>query len=232
MRLAKCKNPSSFWIKFAELLIHRFVCTTDKRTVDTVCLTSYYSPRSTVDLLRHTKIWEACRATAAAPGFLDPITIKAGPLEQEFVSGTLGANNPVYELWAEAQALWDPARLEYRLKCMISIGSGLRQFRPLSYQMTSLLSTFVELATETEKTAERFRRERRILDGEERYYRFNVIRGLEDIGLEEFHMINDISARTSSYLADGVVAKSIKACASHLSGSYRSPASSVICHHC
>lgn len=231
MRPARCKRPLSFWIKFAELLLRRFVCTTNQRTVDTVCLTSYYSPRSTVDLLRHTKIWEACRATIASPGSFDPITIKAGPFKQEFVSGALGANNPVYELWAEAQTLWGSARLKDRVKCMISIGSGLRQIKPWSYQVQSILSGLVDLVTESEKTAERFIRERRFLDGERRYYRFNVIRGLEDIGFGDFHEINNISAVTTSYLANEAVAKSIKSCASYLSGSYRFPELFMTCHY-
>jgi len=45
--------------------------------------------------------------------------------------------------------------------------------------------TLVAIATETEQTAERFRRDKAYLDNSTRYFRFNIVRGLEDIGLEE-----------------------------------------------
>jgi patatin-like phospholipase/acyl hydrolase len=61
---------------------------------DTVCLTSYQSPRGGIHLVNSTKIWEACRATSAATSFFDSIAI--GPYEEEFVDGALRANNPVY----------------------------------------------------------------------------------------------------------------------------------------
>jgi hypothetical protein len=45
--------------------------------------------------------------------------------------------------------------------------------------------TLVAIATETERTAERFRHKMALLDSTVRYHRFNVVRGLENIGLEE-----------------------------------------------
>ncbi len=75
----------------------RFVCATSKETTDTVCLTSYRSPRGRSHLLEHVKIWEACRATSAATSFFDPIEI--GQFRETFVDGALGRNNPVYALW-------------------------------------------------------------------------------------------------------------------------------------
>ena len=77
------------------------MCATSKETGDTVRLTSYRSPRGRERLLRTTKIWEAGRATSAASSFFDPITI--GNFEESFVDGATGANNPVYEVWNEAQ---------------------------------------------------------------------------------------------------------------------------------
>jgi hypothetical protein len=62
---------------------HRFVCATSKQTSETVCLTSYKSPRGSSDLLNSVKIWEACRATSAASSFFDPIAI--GRCQEEFV---------------------------------------------------------------------------------------------------------------------------------------------------
>jgi predicted acylesterase/phospholipase RssA len=79
-------------------------------------------------LLDSTKIWEACRATSAATTFFDPITI--GPFDEEFVDGALGANNPIYELWTQAQDIWGD-QLWGRLKCLVSIGTGIPKKEPV-----------------------------------------------------------------------------------------------------
>ena len=44
-----------------------------------------------------------CR-TSAATSFFGPIAI--GPSKEEFVDGALGANNPIYTLWTQAQDVW------------------------------------------------------------------------------------------------------------------------------
>lgn len=45
--------------------------------------------------------------------------------------------------------------------------------------------SLLAIATETEKTAENFNRDKSALDDGGRYYRFNVIKGLEEVGLED-----------------------------------------------
>src|SRR5436190_717198 len=97
-------------------------------TGDTVRLTSYRSPRGRERLLRTTKIWEAGRATSAASSFFDPITI--GNFEESFVDGATGANNPVYEVWNEAQDMWPSGSLEDKIKCLVSIGTGVPSLTP------------------------------------------------------------------------------------------------------
>ncbi|KAH7131160.1 pfs protein [Dactylonectria macrodidyma] len=178
-----------------------FVCATSKETGDTVCLTSY-RPRGLAHLYDSTKIWQACRATSAATTFFDPIAI--GPFQEQFVDGALGANNPVYALWNQAQDVW---------------GDQLRG---------SIGATLKKLATETETTAEQFRRDRSSLDDEGRYYRFNVVRGLENVGLEESRKQREIAAATGRYVASQDVFRQMKACANGLArkqyfGSYKTP---------
>ena len=96
-----------------------FVCATSKETGDTVCLASYRSPRSdNSDLLNATTIWQACRTTSAATTFFGPIAI--GPFDEEFVDGALGANNPVYALWNQAQDVWG-VQLGGSLRCFVSV---------------------------------------------------------------------------------------------------------------
>ncbi|KAK4170949.1 hypothetical protein QBC36DRAFT_295822 [Triangularia setosa] len=193
-----------------------FVCVTSKETNDTVCLTSYRSPRGGTDLLKSTKIWQACRATSAATTFFDPIAI--GPFDEEFVDGALGANNPVYALWTQAQDVWGDQLRGRRLKCVVSIGTGVPALKPMRNDVFGIWATLKELATETEKTAEQFRRDHSNLDNEGRYYRFNVDHGLEDVGLEESKKKKEIAAATRRYVTSQGVVKQVKACANNLAG--------------
>jgi hypothetical protein len=204
----------------------RFVCATSKETGDTVRLTCYRSPRGREQLLRTTKIWEAGRATSAASSFFDPITI--GDFGEGFVDGATGANNPVYEVWNEAQDLWPSGSLEESVKCFVSIGTGIPSLTPFTDDLASVGKSLLAIATETEKTAERFCRDKSGLDDKGRYYRFNVLRGLEDIGLEESKRKNAIIAATNRYVASQAVFKQMKACGNSLADKQCTSSSTLI----
>ncbi|KJZ69359.1 hypothetical protein HIM_11241 [Hirsutella minnesotensis 3608] len=190
------------------------VCATSKETGDTVCLTSYRPARGLVHLYDSTMIWQACRATSAATTFFDPIAI--GPHQEEFVDGALGANNPVYTLWTQAQDVWGDDQLRGCLRCLVSIGTGVPALQPVCDDVLGVGATLTNLATETEKTAEQFRRDKSSLDDEGRYYRFNVSRGLEDVGLEESKKQHEIAAATGRYVTSQDVFRQMKACANGL----------------
>ena len=192
----------------------RFVCATSKQTSETVCLTSYKSPRGGSDLLNSVKIWEACRATSAASSFFDSIAI--GRYEEEFVDGATGANNPVWEVWNQAQLIWGPEPLEGRVQSLVSIGTGVPSLRAFQDDFLHIGTTLITIATETEQTAERFRRDKTHLDNTGRYYRFNVTRGLEDIGLEESKKRKEIAAATRRYVGMQDVLKQMQACADNM----------------
>jgi len=76
--------------------------------------------------------------------------------------------------------------------------------------------TLKDLATETEMTAQLFHRDKSNLDDEGRYYRFNVDRGLEEIGLDESKKTAAIAAATRLYSQSQTVSKQMKACANNL----------------
>jgi predicted acylesterase/phospholipase RssA len=156
------------------------------------------------------KIWEACRATSATSFFFDPISI--GRYREEFVDGAAGANNPVREVWDQAQQIWGPEPLEGKLRCLVSIGTGMPSLKPFKDDVFQIGEALVAIATETEQTAERFRREKSHLASTGRYYRFNVLRGLEDIELEESEKIKEIAAVTRRYIASQDVSMQIQAC--------------------
>ncbi|KAH7237915.1 hypothetical protein B0J15DRAFT_144211 [Fusarium solani] len=70
------------------------------------------------------------------------------------------------------------------MRCLVSIGTGVPALRPVRD----------DLATETEKTAEQFRRDKADLDDEGRYYRFNASHCFEDVGLEKLKKKREIAA--------------------------------------
>jgi hypothetical protein len=129
----------------------------------------------------------------------------------------LGANNPVYALWTQARDVWGD-QLRGKLRCLVSIGTGVPTLKPVRDDVLGIWATLKELATETEKTAEQFRRDKSNLDDEGRYYRFNVDHGLENIELEESKKKKEIAAATGRYVASQAVLKQMKACANNLAG--------------
>src|SRR6267143_6345722 len=63
------------------------------------------------------KIWEAARATSAAPTFFKHIEIGN---KQYFIDGGLGCNNPSRVVLDEAEALFGTCQIG----CLVSIGTG------------------------------------------------------------------------------------------------------------
>ncbi|KAF2008315.1 FabD/lysophospholipase-like protein, partial [Aaosphaeria arxii CBS 175.79] len=193
-----------------------FVCATSKETSETVCLTSYKSPRSGNDLLNSVKIWEACRATSAASSFFDPIAV--GRYKEEFLDGGTGANNPIMEVWNQAQLLWGPEPLEGKVRCVVSIGTGVPSLKPFDDDVLHIGGTLVAMATETEQTAERFRRDKAYLDDSNRYFRFNVAHGLEEVALDKSDKKKEVAAATRRYMTSQEVYKQMQTCAGNLAG--------------
>ncbi|KAK4119890.1 FabD/lysophospholipase-like protein [Parathielavia appendiculata] len=180
------------------ILLANFVCATSKETGD-----------------------NACRATSAATAFFDPIAI--GPFNEQFVDGALGANNPIYVLWNQAQDVWGD-QLRGSLKCLVSIGTGLPALQPVHDDVLGIWATLKDLATETEKTAQQFHLDKSHLDDEGRHYRFNVDRGLEEIGPEESKKKTEIAAATRRYVESQAVFNQMEACANNIAGrEYYSP---------
>lgn len=87
---------------------------------------------------------------------------------------------------------------------------------PVRDDSLNIWNTLKQLATETEKTAQQFHRDKSGLDDEGRYFRFNVDRGLEKIALEESKKKKEIAAATRLYVDSQAVFKQMKICANSL----------------
>ena len=164
------------------------------------------------------KIWEAARATSAAPTFFEPVLIDSG----RYGDGGTGWNNPSIEAIAEVHKIW-PNR---PIGCLLSIGTGLEKaiqlgdaesppyswifgklapkasfkIEVLRYCVDSLTSCETIHQDVCSKFPERIK-------VEENYFRFNVPQGLSEIGLEEWKKIGDVIDLTEKYMEQGDIEK-------------------------
>jgi hypothetical protein len=190
------------------------VCATSKSVSRTVVLRSYPPTRDVPDLYHSAKIWEAARATSAASTFFDPITI--GTLEDKFLDGGTGANNPVRQLWQEAADTFcdgSSRKLTKDLRTIVSIGTGIPDMIGFGDDMLAVGKTILQISTETQDTAREFHQQNQDLDDDGKYYRFNVARGLAAIGLEEASEAARIKQLTNDYLTEQSTYSSMRKCA-------------------
>lgn len=181
-------------------------------------LRSYSTDRAISDRLKYTKVWQAARATSAASGFFDPVDIQLGAYKESYTDGATGANNPVTHLWDEAREafLKDGEKLEENLDCIVSIGTGRPAIDKFGSSLRSIAKSVVAISTETETTAMAFKRMHKDLSESNRYFRFNVDRGLEVIGLEKVDRKDDIINITNKYLEHDDTVESMSKCVNTL----------------
>ncbi|RDW92542.1 hypothetical protein BP5796_01936 [Coleophoma crateriformis] len=190
-----------------------FVCTVDRDTKNITRLRSYSLPE---ERNIPATIWQAALATSAATTFFEPVTIG----HRTFTDGGLGANNPVDEVEDEASNIWckETADLKPLVKCFISIGTGNPGKDAFKDNILNFLGqTVVAIATETENTEKKFIARWRKHFDEQRYFRFNVEQGLQDIGLDEHGKIGKIEAATEEYLAHTAQKFRVRDCIRNLS---------------
>ena len=160
-------------------------------------------------------IVEAALATSAASTFFDRVQIG----DRFFRDGATGANNPINEVWIEAENIWnddEEEQLYDMVGCVLSVGTGNPGVKPLNEKSWKFLSeTLVKIATDTEQKAAQFEHVHRTLLklSDKRYYRFNVEQGLQDVGLEEYKLKGQIETVTEEYLAKRTQENEIRACA-------------------
>ncbi|KAH7323496.1 hypothetical protein BKA65DRAFT_510932 [Rhexocercosporidium sp. MPI-PUGE-AT-0058] len=147
-------------------------------------------------------IWEAARATSAAPGFFKRISIGEPGVQEDFVDGALGYNNPVELAIQEAIHEFDP---EMKLACIVSIGTGKTRLagfkRPGLLQRVipvDLIKTLATMATSSEAASKILEERYRNCPG--LYHRLNVEKGLTEIALGEWERLSEVKTHTLAYL--------------------------------
>lgn len=134
------------------------------------------------------------------------------------MDGALGQNNPIRFVWAEAQNIWCPedGRLESRVKCLVSIGTGNPGLTSVGEGVKGFVRTLKDIAKETENTTAQSLSQHRGLLDQRRYFRYNVDQGLQDVGLEEYRKQPLIESATRTYLANELQKRSFRDCAKNL----------------
>lgn len=132
----------------------------------------------------------------------------------------MGANNPIEQIWNEAQNEWctgTSQELATFVKCVVSIGTGNPGIKPIAEGALKFFSeTLVNIATQTEATAKIFAERHRLLYESKRLFRFNVEQGLQGVGLEEYKKDALIDAATSDYMDLPETKSAAQQCAANL----------------
>lgn len=157
-------------------------------------------------------IWEAARATTAAPTFFKRMIIHEPGSRQPYIDGGLGRNNPTNQVLEEAELIF-PGR---RVACIISIGTG--QAKTISIPKTSLFQQVIPIeiikamkamATDCEETAQAMAK--RFRNTSNFYFRFNVEHGLQEVTLAQWDQLDKVTAHARQYLKMQEVDKRIGA---------------------
>ena len=145
------------------------------------------------------KIWEAARATSAAPTFFKRIEIGR---DQPFIDGGMGRNNPSRVVLDEANALFRVRPIG----CLVSIGTG--HTRTISIKKSGFLQQALlpkdvievleAISTDCEATHQDMRG--LFANSLNTYFRLNVEQGMQGIGLSEHERLANVEAHTMQYM--------------------------------
>jgi hypothetical protein len=159
------------------------------------------------EILYDCEIWEAARATTAAPTYFKAISIKwPNGSSNRFVDAGLGFNNPTEEIIEEAETIFGAST---PLRVLVSLGCGVKS--SIRYDAPSVIDKFLplnaintvkEIAADCDKTSQKL--ERFFKNHANVYFRFNIPE-IGDIGLSEVDeaTLDRISASTKAYFDVG-----------------------------
>lgn len=177
-----------------------FVLTSLKNALGLPRILSTYDPND-----RTTRIWEALRATSAAPTFFEEMQF--GTPKVTYLDGGVGFNNPCAEVDYAAKALWEGRSIGV----IVSVGTGLQSLSSVKKASVwlpfglgtdvSLATALAGMATSTARVDNEMRR--MYNNSDTKYYRFDVDRGLANISLEQWMKEDEMASLTEQYMADG-----------------------------
>jgi predicted acylesterase/phospholipase RssA len=186
--------------------------------MDTVRLFRSYRNYSAGEYVNMT-IWQAARATSAAPTYFKRLKIGPSNAQEEFLNGGVGSNNPTKLMMDEAYKTFEKTR---SVACVISIGAGVMDVSDLKSPTfgqkiipRELINVMKEMVTDCEDVEKEVSRWFSAKPGV--YFRFSVEKGLEDIKLEDAKELANMKTKTIRYLEQDKTARSIAEAVSILS---------------
>ena len=141
-------------------------------------------------------VWEAARATSAAPGFFKPMEIGSNVTRQNYIDGGFGHNNPTTLAVEETKHLCPPRPVVL----VTSIGSGYPETIQISKSPSpsAILQAAKRITNDCERTHDDNLRRFRVLPGT--YFRFNVQQGLQGLEPHQWEKSAEVLAHTNAYL--------------------------------
>ena len=155
-------------------------------------------------------LWEAARATTAAPIFFDKISLKASGAT--FVDGAMRLNNPIYELVREAERIFH----QQSIGCIVSVGTGWTNSASLANsKLHNIAAACAKIALDAQGKADEFLHDSfgTELWKAKKYFRFNVEQGMQDVKLDEWKATEKMAAMTAAYLSRKDKAEEVQSCA-------------------
>jgi hypothetical protein len=209
----KCKAFHRPADKQVELTLNRMLCVTRRATSKPDVLRNYVSLDPTQENYQ-CNIWEAASATAAAPMYFKHVQFdKSGG---KWCDGGLRRNNPINEAVLEVhrEKIWK----DKQIGCLVSLGTGIAKVVGVSANLAVFLKGSVDIMTDSEDLADEFAASKlgRELAEAQRYFRFSVPQGLQDLELDECKENEKMSALTMEYLRKVGSGNDIKCCAESL----------------
>lgn len=140
------------------------------------------------------KIWEAARATSAAPTFFPPMKID----DVEYIDGGIGNNNPTLEASNEVQNMLKLKELD--IACVFSIGTGLKDFQYSKLGLLATLRTIKRTAmggenVHRQKMFAQYRKEQSVL-----YERVNPDAAVASVKIDQHQSISQLIEFADAYL--------------------------------
>lgn len=183
-----------------------FVCAVKADDLTTSLLRSYKLSNGEFDACA---IWEAGRATSAAPLYFPTIKIDVDGVSTEYFDGAMKNNNPIEEVR-------DEVFLKYRVetpRCVVSIGTGYLQNASVEAGFWTKLAkwasggfgllgwTLLQLALNTQAKHLEILNADKYADFRVNYFRLNVEGNIANIGIERWDKMEDMRHYTEAYLA-------------------------------
>ncbi|KAK3694715.1 hypothetical protein B0T22DRAFT_477445 [Podospora appendiculata] len=149
-------------------------------------------------------IWQAARATTAAPGFFKSVSILSGSVKEEFLDAAMGYNNPIGEVLDEAGKIIDSS---CKIGCVLSLGTGTRE-KGLNESCCDLswcikvICLMKNITTDSERMHDMAKN--RFTDFSSTYFRFSVPEAAAKVKLGQYKKMDGLKKTTLEYLGSSV----------------------------